>query len=161
MYMTDHEHWFREAIKDARQASCRRRRCGSVIVKNNKVIGRGYNSPPLDIETHRRCDEPVDKYAKYPTDKTCCVHAEQRAMFDALRHHPAELEGASLYFVSVDEEGKMLFSGQPYCTQCSKLALELGIASFGLWHEGGISVYSTDEYHALSWGSCIEQQDSV
>ncbi len=151
--MIDHEKWFRESVRIAQRASCQRRKCGSVIVKNDVIIGSGYNSPPLDDEAHRRCDVPVDKLAKYPTDKTCCVHAEQRAMFDALRRHPEEIIGASLYFASINEQGEMLYSGYPYCTQCSKLALDLGLSYFGLWHEDGIKMYDTTHYHELSWES--------
>jgi len=149
--MDDHEKWFRESVNVAQQAICHRRKCGSVIVKDGVIIGRGYNSPPLHQEAHRRCEARVDKLAKYPTDKTCCVHAEQRAMFDALRRHPDDLPGATLYFASVDEKGEMLFSGDPYCTQCSKLALELGLAYFGIWHEDGIKLYDTMHYHEYSW----------
>jgi hypothetical protein len=71
------------------------------------------------------------------------------------------VEGATLYFTSVDPSGEMLRSGHPYCTICSKMALEVGIAYFGLWHEEGIRLYGTEEYNLLSYqypGKATEQQ---
>jgi deoxycytidylate deaminase len=38
------------------------------------------------------------------TDKTCCIHAEQRAIMNALRNHPNEIEGADLYFMRLDKD---------------------------------------------------------
>jgi hypothetical protein len=31
-------------------------------------------------------------YHRKVTDKTCCIHAEQRALFDALKNHPEQIE---------------------------------------------------------------------
>ena len=70
---------------------------------------------------------------------------------DALRRNPDKLPGSALYFIRLDEEGKPKFSGQPYCTICSKLALDQGLAEFILWHESGITAYPTDEYNDLSY----------
>lgn len=72
------------------------------MVKNNKVIGRGYNSPPGDIEPKTCIKDILPK--NFKSDKTCCVHAEQRAIMDALRHYPHEIEGSTLFFVKVDEK---------------------------------------------------------
>ncbi len=145
--------WFREAAKEAKLSTCLRRKCGSVIVKDGLVIGRGYNSPPGDDKAQRRCLEKIDKTAKYPTDKTCCVHAEQRAMFDALTNHSELLFGADLYFVEVDDGGHMQKAGDPYCTICSKMALDLGLVRFGLWQESGANLYDTRDYNRLSYKS--------
>lgn len=95
--------WILEAAKIAVSATCERSRCGTVIVKNGKMIGSGFNSPPMHRENQRRCS--CDKKALDPkvTDKTCCVHAEQRAIMDALAKNPGELPGSRLYFVRIDE----------------------------------------------------------
>jgi hypothetical protein len=42
-------------------------------------------------------------------------------------------------------------SGKPYCTICSKSALDIGIKEFVLWHEDGICAYDTAEYNLLSF----------
>lgn len=132
-----HEDYFKEAQRVAQQATCRRARCGSVVVsKNGTIIGRGYNAPPLGDESQRMCDVELDKSIKQNNDKTCCVHAEWNAILDALKNHPAETKGSTLYFMRVDEAGEFTEAGDPYCTVCSRLALESGIETFGLWNDG-------------------------
>jgi deoxycytidylate deaminase len=46
--------YLNEAVLSAQKASCTRSFCGSIIVKNAKIIGRGYNSPPKNLESQRR-----------------------------------------------------------------------------------------------------------
>ncbi len=124
----------------AKQALCLKSKCGTVIFSSDDVlIGSGYNAPPLDDLTKRRCNED-----------SCCVHAEWRAIAFALRNNPDAIIGSSLYFTRVDETGSLLCSGKPYCTVCSRLALDTGISYFYLWHEEGITEYETVEYHELS-----------
>jgi len=135
----------------ARDSICNRSKCGSVIVKDNAIIGRGYNSPPLDKESQRRCSCSKDSYHKKVTDKTCCMHAEERAIIDALKKNAEEIRGARLYFLRLDKKDMPVKSGKPYCTICSKMALDVGIEEFVLWHEEGIAVYTTDEYNTLSF----------
>lgn len=144
------EKWMAVAADVAQKATCERSRCGSVIVKDDEVIGEGWNSPSGNLESQRRCDVEKSSYHAKVTDKTCCVHAEERAIMDTLRHHPDEVSGSTLYFIRLDEEGEPKLSGKPYCTLCSKLALDAGITEFVLWHEAGITAYPTDEYNRLS-----------
>lgn len=139
------------SAKLASQATCARSRCGSIIVNNRTIIGRGYNSPPADREDQRRCAAAKDELHQKVTDKTCCIHAEQRAIIDALRKYPNLLAGSRLYFIRLDENGHKTFAGNPYCTICSKLALDVGIKEFVLWREDGICVYETPEYNLLSF----------
>lgn len=141
-----------EAATAAKEATCLRSKCGCVIVKDGAIIGRGFNSPPGNLETQRRCSCEKESYHRKVTDKTCCVHAEERAVIDALRRNPGKVEGSVLYFIRLDAEGMMSMAGKPYCTICSKMALDVGIAAFALWHEKGICVYDTQEYNTLSFG---------
>lgn len=140
-----------QAITIAKNATCARSKCGSVIEQAGEIIGSGFNSPPQDLEDQRRCTNDKDTYAKKVTDKTCCVHAEQRAIFDALRKNPTKLSGARLYFIRLDSHDMPLRADAPYCTICSKMALDVGIAEFVLWHDAGICVYDTQEYNTLSY----------
>ena len=142
---------FEEALSAAQKATCERAKCGSVIVKDGNVIGRGYNSPPHDSEEERRCQNEKNRYDPKVTDKTCCMHAEVRAIMDALAKNPQRLKGAKLYFIRLGTEGKPGFSGEPYCTICSKMALDSGISEFLLWKKEGIAAYPTDEYNTLSY----------
>lgn len=139
------------AEKIAREATCERSKCGSIIVSNGVLIGEGFNSPPGDLSSQIRCDLSKDSYDMKVTDKTCCVHAEQRAIMDALRRAPNNIIGSRLYFIRLGEDGEKSFAGPPYCTICSKMALDVGISEFTLWHEKGITAYDTREYNDLSF----------
>lgn len=144
------EKYIQEAVALARQAGCSDAHCGAVIVKDGEIIGRGFNSPPMGASTNR-CHIPKTDYHTRVTDKTCCIHAEVRAIHDALRHSSDKLLGSDLYFVRVDGAGGPKYSGAPYCTLCSKLVLDAGIATFHLLHEEGIVSYPTDEYNERSF----------
>jgi len=140
-----------QAASIAKAATCERSKCGSVIVKEGRVIGAGFNTPPMELESQRRCFVEKAAYDKKVTDKTCCVHAEQRAIVDALQVNSNELSGSRLYFVRLDGDGNKSYAGKPYCTICSKLALDSGIAEFVLRHKEGVCVYTTEEYNDLSF----------
>ncbi len=142
--------WIKTAVAVARKATCERSKCGSVIVKDGMIIGEGFNSPPGGLESRRRCRVEKSTFDRKVTDKTCCVHAEERAIMDALRKHPDKIVGSTLFFIRLDERDEPKRSGEPYCTICSKMALDAGIAEFVLWHESGMVAYPTDEYDALS-----------
>lgn len=138
-----------ECVKTAQDATCLRLKCGSVIAYDGEIIGRGFNSPAS--ESQRRCLNSKDMYDKKVTDKTCCVHAEQRAIKDAIGNDKTKLKGSRIYFMSIDDKGKGKRSGDPYCTICSKDALDEKIKEFVLWHKKGICVYDTEEYNDLSY----------
>jgi deoxycytidylate deaminase len=143
------EIFLKEAQEEAKKSLCERRRCGSIIVKESKIIGRGFNSPPGKLESQRRC--LIDKISLGEiTDKTCCVHAEQRAIVDALKKGN-DLGGSVLYFTSVNQDGKRIYSGKPYCTGCSKMALDSSVWRWVLEHEEGIFLYNSEEYNNISF----------
>lgn len=135
----------------AKKATCLRSKCGCVIVKDNEVIGMGYNCPPKELESQRRCTVDKNTYNKKVTDKTCCMHAEHKAIINALKTNANKIDGSRLYFMRLDKEGNAKKSGKPYCTICSKFALDSGIKEFVLWHKEGICVYNTEEYNTLSY----------
>ncbi len=141
-----------EAVNEARLASCGRSRCGSVIITAaGGVIGHGFNSPPADRPDQRRCERKFELAPGFKSDRTCCIHAEWRAILDALRQYPDQIGGGRIYFIRLDAQGAPEPAGQPYCTICSKLALDVGLAEFVLWHAKGITVYDTAEYNDLSY----------
>ena len=142
--------WMNGAAEMAKGALCLRAKCGTVIVKDGIIIGKGYNAPPLDKEENRTCNASFGS-GKPGYDQTCCMHAEWRAIADALRKNPTQLEGSKLYFTRVDDDGEIKKSGDPFCTTCSRWALDVGIDQFILWHEDGIQEYPTDQYNRLSY----------
>ena len=143
--------YMNEAGSSATGSTCLRAKCGSVIAKDGEIIGRGFNSPPGGLESQRRCSCSKDEVHKKVTDKTCCMHAEQRAIMNALQHNPNKLRDSRLYFARIDEMGKITAAGEPYCTICSKMALDVDISEFVLLKREGICVYNTEEYNELSF----------
>ena len=143
--------YFQIAAKAAKHSTCHRAHCGAVIVKDTVVIGSGWNSPPLEDEMERTCGASWDYSLKPKYDKTCCVHAEWRAILEALKQHGAESEGSTLYFMRIDEHGNFTDAGRPFCTVCSRLAREAGINYFALWNDQGVDLYTTHEYDLASY----------
>lgn len=140
------------AIKLAKHAKCTRSKCGAVIITpHGTLIGRGVNSPPGDLESQRRCTCDKSAYDPKVVDKTCCVHAEQRAVMDALGKNPNALLGSTLYFARLNMNDELKYSGAPYCTMCSKMVLDVGIKHFVLWYKQGVTVFDTEEYNNLSY----------
>ena len=128
------EQYFKLTWKIAQNATCERSKCWCIIVKNDEIIWQWRNTYDFKI-----------------TDKTCCIHAEQRAIMDALRNHPEEIEGADLYFMRLDKDWNMSKAWKPYCTICSKMALDTWIKHFLLRHEEWVAQYDTEEYNLLSY----------
>jgi deoxycytidylate deaminase len=144
------EDYFNEAGKEAMNALCLRDKCGAIIVLDGVVVGRGSNGPAGGDIAHRKCELDLINSPKPKSDRTCCVHAEWRVIMDAIRNQK-NLNGSVLYFTRVDAEGNILKSGDPYCTVCSRLALDAGISYFALWQDAGIKLYDTQEYNELSY----------
>ena len=146
-----HEKYFKKAAEVAKNATCYRAKCGSVIVsRSGKIIGKGFNAPPLGDESQRKCDLEFFNDEKLKYDKTCCIHAEWSAIIDALSNYPKEIVGSTLYFMRVSEKGEFTGDGVPFCTVCSRLTLQSGIKYFGLWNDGPM-IFDTKEYNDLSY----------
>lgn len=133
----------------AKNSYCLRNTCGSCIVQDDKIIWEGRNSPPGNkhIKTCIKDSLPIS----FKSDKTCCLHAEERAIMDALKKNPNKIVWSRLYFIRTDLAWNIMYAGKPFCTICSKMALEVWIAEFVLRHKEGICVYDTDEYNTLSF----------
>ncbi len=138
-------------VELAKKSTCHRSKCASIVVVGHQVIiGAGYNSMPCNAtgECFKESLSPTFK-----SDKTCCVHAEQRAIIDCLKGNLAYLltKGSSLFFIRLDENLEPKHSGKPYCSICSKMALDVGISKFVLWHHQGWTAYDTKEYNDLTF----------
>ena len=138
-----------KAAEIAEKSTCLRSKCGAVIVKDDVVLGSGFNSLPLNEHIDHCIKDELP--SAFKSDRTCCMHAEQRAIMEALKENPSKLKGSRLYFIRLDDNGDKKASGKPYCTICSKMALDSGVSEFVLLHDKGICVYSTKEYNALSF----------
>ena len=143
--------FFKAAAAVAKESTCHRAKCGAVILKDHKIIGKGYNGPALYDEANRKCDHIYNLSIKPKYDKTCCVHAEWRAILDACKNSADKIGDSDLYFIRVDEKDNFTNAGEPYCTTCSRLALESGIGKFILWNADGANIYNTAEYNNKSY----------
>lgn len=141
-------HW-NYLINIASKSTCHRSQCGSILIaEDESVIGSGYNSMP--------CNETAACFKDglapgFKSDKTCCIHAEQRAIMDALTKNSDKIKNSTLLFIRLDENGHPKHSGEPYCTICSKMALDAGVGFFALWHKEGWTAYDTKYYNELSF----------
>jgi deoxycytidylate deaminase len=153
--------FFEMAAGAARQATCLRAKCGSVIVNAGEVIGTGFNSPALDDENQRQCEAVMDTSEKPKYDKTCCIHAEWRAVLNACKTNAGKLAGSTLYFMRVDARGEFTDAGEPFCTVCSRLALEASVSEFALYNDEGADIYSLDEYNLKSYERYIVPTETV
>lgn len=147
--------YFTRAAEVAKSATCLRAKCGSVIVSGGDIIGEGFNSPVLGNEDQRMCEVEFDTTIKPKYDKTCCVHAEWRAVLDACKTNADKLPGSILYFMRIDTDGNFTDAGNPFCTVCSRLTMEAGVKEFGLYNEGGADVYELPEYNVKSYESYV------
>ena len=152
--------FFDVAATFAQQATCSRAKCGTVIVKDGNIIGRGYNGPALDDESNRYCKAELDLSIKPKYDKTCCIHAEWRAILDACKRNADKIDGSVLYFMRVDDEGNFTNAGDPYCTTCSRLTLEAGVGQFALWNNDGVDIYDAAEYNRKSYEFFVRSSGS-
>lgn len=144
-----------EAGVAATYSNCLRSKCGAELVNKIKgmerVIGRDFNSPPGDkaLEVCLKNFLPED----FKSDKTCCMHAEQRAITNAINSYKkSSVEGSTLYFMRLNLNDIIIPAGKPYCTICSKFALDNGVKNWVLLHKSGFYLYDADEYNEISFG---------
>ncbi len=142
-------------IQLASESTCHRSKCASIIIskehfdkEQNIIIGYGYNSMPCNKQSSTCAKDFLPE--NFKSDKTCCVHAEQRAIMCALDQKD-KLKDSYLFFIRIDENNNPIPAGDPYCTICSKMALDVGISKFCLWHKEGWVAYDTEYYNNLSF----------
>ena len=120
--------------------------------KNGEIIGEGYNAPPLNDVNQRKCNCKFDLSIKPKYDKTYCIHAKWNAIINALKMNGSRIDCETLYFMRVDENGNWEPSaGKPFCTVCSRLALQSGLANFALWVDNKPKIYTTSDYNDESY----------
>ena len=142
--------WFDKAAEVAARSLCKRALCGSIIVKDGELLAEGFNSPPQDNGLYRTCTNEYDIPAGFRHDRTCCIHAEQRAILNAARAG-REITGARIYFVAVDGQGTKLLANEMKCTICGRAVLDAGLAEFAFYTAEGVRVYHPAEVDRLSY----------
>lgn len=154
-----HKKHFILAADVAKNATCKRAKCGSMIVnRDGLIIGEGFNALPLNLENQRYCDEVFNLNIKPKYDKTCCIHAEWNAIIDALKNNSDNILESTLYFMRIDDEGNFTNADVPFCTVCSRLALQSGIKYFALWNKKPV-IYDCKNYNNKYYGYYLSRRD--
>lgn len=140
------EEYMKIAAEYARNSNCRKSQRGAVIVKDRKIIGRGYNKVTIE----ELCNPCIREAVKDNSRVELCsaIHAEQMAIIDAA-NNGKKLIGSRMYHIKV-KNGEMRQSGKPSCTVCSRMIYDVGI-EFVLWHEDGYALYNPKEFNELSF----------
>lgn len=98
------EYFMSIARQEANKSRCVRRRVGAILVKNGKIVSKGYNGVPYDLidcSSQVMCFKVANgiKSGAEVDEKNCRVlHAEQFAIVNAMKKTNIEpLTGATLY----------------------------------------------------------------
>ncbi len=139
--------FIREAALEAEKSTCRKSKRGVVIVKEGRIIGRGYNKVTIE----GLCDPCIRRDILDHSRVELCsaVHAEQVAILDAL-NEGNNLKGSRMYHIRVKNK-EIKTSGEPSCTVCSRIVLESGIKEFVLMQQKGFALYDSKEFNELSF----------
>lgn len=111
------------------RSTCLRRKYGSVIVKDDRIISTGYNGAPRgepncnDVGVCERNRLNVPQGERY--ELCCAVHSEVNAIISASSH---EMQGATLYLSGRDAVTGDLIDAAP-CRMCRKVIKNSGIAT--------------------------------
>lgn len=111
------------------------------------VVSNGFNGPPVPFECK-------DSLVCRGWCRDVCLHAEQRAIIDALGCD--DVEDLELVHVKV-VDGLVVAGGGPSCLQCSKLVAEVGLRGVWLFEaspvEGKWRFYSATAFHEATLAS--------
>jgi len=146
-----HDFYMRLAIVVESGAKCLGSHVGAVIVRDDRVLGSGYNGTPAGYpnctETERGCrrcalraEQPDAALSGKLYDICLCVHAEQNAMATAAR-----------FGVAID--GAMLYTTLQRCFNCLKELMQVrvkGVVFRRAWQAGHPDyTWVSDEYDRL------------
>jgi len=135
------------AAEEAERSGCKKSKRGSIVVKNGRIIGRGYVKPTIEKLCNPCIRENV--HTNGQLELCCAIHAEQLAILDALKSGES-LEGAAIYHIKV-KNGEIRPAKNLSCTICSRMILEVGIKEFILLFEDGYRAYTAEEANKLSF----------
>ncbi|MCX6750540.1 MAG: hypothetical protein NTZ83_03715 [Candidatus Pacearchaeota archaeon] len=143
--------YFQQAREEAMKSLCHLKKCGAVLAKDYIAIGKGSNSPPGNKKLEKCFKDSLPE--NFKSNRDCCIHAEQRAIDGALdKYNKEKVKGSTLYFTRINGDKSIIPVGKPFCTICSKDALDNGIAKWVLFHEDGFYEYDAEEYNEISFG---------
>ena len=135
------------------RGTCLRRRFGSVIVKDDRIVSTGYVGAPsgrqncCDIGYCFREANNIPQGTMY--ERCRSSHSEMNAIINASKE---EMKDATLYLVGVEPDGK--YTKANCCAMCKKVIINSGISKV-------IARQSADEYIEIDVDDWKKNDDSL
>lgn len=135
------------------RGTCLRRRFGSVIVKDDRIVSTGYAGAPsgrqncCDIGYCFREHNNIPHGAMY--ERCRSSHSEMNAIINASKE---EMKGATLYLVGVEPDGS--YTNSDCCSMCKRVIINSGI-------EKVIAKQKNGMYNIIPVKEWIEHDDSL
>jgi len=127
----------------AQRGTCRRRRFGAVIVRNDQIVSTGYVGAPrgakncLDLDECPRIKAKIPPGERYELCRS--VHAEMNAVINAARAGVSILDG-EMYVYGENSDGSLLDKSVP-CKMCRRVIINAGLQKVVTIDKGGIEEY--------------------
>lgn len=122
-----HEMYLDVARSISYRAKCKRGHFGAVMVKDDIILGTGFNGPARGVPhctvCARRAHRPSEGY-----DLCIAVHAEENAVINSGGRH--RCIGATLYIDSHNRSPSEKYNSQSFilsCDRCSRIMLNAGV----------------------------------
>ena len=144
--------YIKKAAEVSEKSICSVSKIGATLVKDGKIIGRGFNGP-VGAACHPCLLNLLGKNVK--TELCFAMHAEERAIVEALENGHIT-KGATLYSTYV-KNGKFYSTEDSFCAHCSRILLESDIVSVVMPKEDSIVSYDIHEYYDLSFDKFISK----
>lgn len=134
------EYYFNIAKEVASRGTCRRRRFGAVIVKNDQIIATGYVGAPrgarncIDMKACMRDTLKIPPGERYELCRS--VHAELNAIINAARAGVSVL-GGKMYLHGENIDASPIENLKP-CQMCRRAIINAGIEKFLVKNKDGI-----------------------
>lgn len=130
MERIDKENYYLDIAQTVMERStCRRRKYGAIIVRNDEIVSTGYNGAPrgrancVDLGYCVRQRLGIPSGERYELCRS--VHAEANAVISAAR---SECIGGTLYLVGTESETGLLIENADSCSMCRRIVINAGIS---------------------------------
>ena len=117
--LADHESFVNEAFIEAKKSPCKKQKVGAIIVRDNKILSRGYNVAVGNKSCEKCLREQFDLHHGENAEMCYAVHAEQNAILNAL-NQGIDISDAYMYIAAIKNNKKRIHT-KPYCTMCSRI----------------------------------------
>ena len=135
------------------RGTCLRRRFGSVIVKDDRIVSTGYAGAPSGRQNCCDIGYCFREHNKIPSgtmyEKCRSTHAEMNAIIQASKE---EMKGATLYLVGVEPDGS--YTNSDCCALCKRVIINSGIEKVVAKQKNGM-------YNIIPVKEWIEHDDSL